>query len=419
MARKTILLIAEDHKTAASIKEILGHQFHLEIVKGSKPAITAIEKKTPDLIIIDFDLRGEDGLQIFKELGTTVKVIMLSVSGSIPLAVSATKQGIAEFLRKPVDPEQLKKAVEINIAKEEIKLHWTDEMEWLKGGGPALKRMFDAIQAALRENKDIILFGERGIPKDVVAEFVHNNGPKKESRIAKVDVASFRKETLEAHFWATIQELMSLPKADSIQDEEDRCGTIYLNNIGNLDELFRLSIFNFFSGRRKSIRVIIGINDKNEIPKLKLKGFAEIVVPPLRERKEDLPHLLRLHLKRYSEKYGKSVAFISRELLDFLAAYDYPGNYAELERVIENAVLAASSNNLEVDNFPFDYQGLLCAAQKKGLEENLTLEEAQKHFEKELYYILLKKTKGDSSKVARFLDVPKTVLAERIEDLLD
>ncbi|KPJ65437.1 hypothetical protein AMJ44_10125, partial [candidate division WOR-1 bacterium DG_54_3] len=377
----------------------------------------------PDLMMIDFDLKGKDGLEIFKELQPSPRVIMFSASGSIPIAVSATKLGVSEFLRKPINAEQLRSAVEKNISREAIKLRRGKGIEWLSGKSPKLKEMFAKIQKALEAARDIILVGERGIPKERVAEFIHQNGPKRERKLAKIDLSSFRKETLEAHFWANIQELMGRPKASSLQNEQDLYGTVYLENLEGLDEFFKRSIFNFFKERKgridKSIRAIIGIYDKNEIQRLKIKEGFLIEIPPLRERKEDLPGLLELYLKRYSTEYNKKVEFISSELLDFLAAYDYPGNYLELERLIQGAVLEAASDKLELKNFLLDFRGLLQTSLKKGLEENLTLEEAKRKLEKILYPTLLKKFDGDKSRVARFLDIPKATLVERLEDLVD
>jgi DNA-binding NtrC family response regulator len=420
MARKTILIITDNHKTEASVREVLGKRYDFEVARDSRQAAAQLAKRSPDLIIIDFDLKGEDGLRLFRNLGTSVKTIMLSASGSIPLAVSAAKLGVEEFLRKPMNAEQLRASVEKNISREPLKLCWKEGLEWLRGGSPSLQKMLGSIQDILGENRDVILVGEQGIPKDRVAEFIHSNSPRRAKRFVKVDVASFRRESFETHFWAAVQEIMSLPGVDSVQSEEDRCGTLYLENVENLDDHFKLSILDFFKERKgkidKGISAIIGVCNKSAIQE---NGYVLIEIPPLRERKEDIPYLLELYLKRSSIKYGKEVKFVPTEILDFLVTYDFPGNYQELERLVEGAVLAAASDKLELENFPFDFRGLLQTSLRKALRENLTLEEAKRRFEKGLFHMLLKKSGGESSRVARFLDIPKTVLAERLEDLLD
>lgn len=415
MTKKTILLIEDDHKTENAIRESLGREYNLETVKDGEAAAAFLKKKTPDLMIIDFDLKKEDGLQVFKKLQLSAKVIMLSALGSIPLAVSATKLGVSEFLRKPIDAKQLRIAVEQNITREETRLRWVEGLEWLRGGSPKLKKMFSDISYALQGTKDILLIGERGIPAEKVAEFINVNSPHKNRRLIKIDMSSFRKESLEPHFWASVQEFMAVPEGSSLQSEKERCGTLYLENVCNLDEHFLLAIFNFFKERKKSLRVIFGYYDKKTIP----GGYALVEIPPLRERKEDLPYLLELYLKRYCSKYNKRVKFVSTEVLEFLATYDYPGNYLELERMIQEAVLKSPGENLELKDFPLDFLGMLQTSLKEGMAQNLTLEEAKRRFEKDLYHLVLRKSDGDSSKVARFLDVPKSVLVERLKDLVD
>jgi DNA-binding NtrC family response regulator len=418
--KKLILLIEDDPKTEAAIKEALGKEYGLETAKNAKAAAESLEKRSPDLIIIDFDLKGEDGLQVFSQLGAPVRVIMLSASSSIPLAVQATKLGVSEFLRKPVNPEQLREAVERNISRKERKLRGIKDNELLLGESLPLKQMLAQIQEVLRKKEDIILIGEQGVPKEKLARFIHENGPRSERKMACLDLASFRRENLEAHFWSTLQELMALPESSSLQNEEDRCGTVFLNNLDNLDEHFLLSILNFLKERRgridKSIRAIIGMRGKENGS---LKDFVRVEIPALRERREDIPLLLQAYLKRYCARYSRSLEFISTEVLDLLAGYDFPGNYSELDKLVREAVLTADSDKLELEHFPLHFRELLAVSLKQGLRQNLTLEEAKRGFEKKLYQVLLSKSGKDRGAVARFLDIPKTVLAERLENLLD
>jgi len=422
MSKRTVLLIADDHKTERSVKDSLGREHHLETVRNGKAANGFLAKKSADLIIIDFDLKGEDGLQVYKKLSPQAKVIMLSASGSVPLAVSATKLGVTEFLRKPIEVEQLRKCVEKNIVEHYQKLVWIEGLEWLRGETPGLKEMFSSIQGALKENEDIVLVGEVGIPKQKVAEFIHANGPKRGRRFVSIDVSSFRQEQLESHFWATIQELVMLPVVSSVQNVAERCGTIYLEGIEKLDDLFLATIAKFFKERKgkidKGIRLIIGIN-KGDFPRFKERDYSWIKIPRLRERKGDLPYLLDHYLKYYSNKYSKEIKYVFADVLAFLAAYDYPGNYLELERIIEEAVLLAKADKLALENFPINLAKIIGDVLKKGVMENLSLAEAKKYFEKSLFSVLLEKNNQDVAALARFLDCPKTVLADRAEDLLN
>jgi len=423
MTKKTILLITDDQKTALSVKESLGHHVHLEAVASRADAKAYLAKKRPDLLIIDFDIKETDGLQIFRELGTSVKVIMLSASASIPLVVTATKQGVEEFLRKPIDQHQLLETVGRHLAREPLQLRWLSQEDWLSGGSPALRQMYEEIQEALRLDRHIILVGAKGIALQQVAEFIHINSPRHQRRLATVAAAAFNHESLEGALWATLQKLLSLPDPGSLQDEADRCGTIFLSGVEQLDGHVRLSLFSYFGQRRgqgdKTIRAIIGLEHPPVFAQGQGGEYAVITVPPLSQRKEDLPYLIELSLKRYSQKYGKKVDFIAAELLDFLVTYDYPGNYEEMQKLIEEAVLAARGDKLELEAFPFSFPALQSVARTKALRKNASLADARRALERDFYYILLKKANGDTGKVARFLDLPKASLAERLQDLLD
>jgi DNA-binding NtrC family response regulator len=415
MPKKTILLIEDDPKTEAAIRDALGRGYNLHKAKGSAEAAAILQKKPADLILIDFDLKQKDGLQIYRELRPKLKVIMLSASGNVPLAVTATKQGVVEFLRKPISGEELREAVERNMAELPARLRWPKGAEWLRGESKSIQEMLGKIRLALRDEMDIVLNGERGIPKKEVAEFIHLNSPQQEKKLECIDLNSFSKESLELHFWTNVKRFLSLPDAKSLQRLGDLCGTLYLDNLEKVDEHFRASIFSYFAGTKKDVRVVFGFSGDS----LKVKEYVLINVPPLRDRKEDLPGLLEFYLKKASARFNKEVKYVSADVLGFLAGYDFPGNYLELLRMIEEAVLAAKDEKLESSNFPYGYRGLMQTALNSSLGESLTLEEAKRRFEKKLYQVLLNQAGGDEGTVARFMDVPKAVLAERFQDLSD
>jgi DNA-binding NtrC family response regulator len=415
MAKKIILLIEDNPKAEASIKEALGKEYNLQTVRARGEAVSYLEKKSPDLILIDFDLKAQDGLQIYRELRPHQKVIMLSASGNVPLAVTATKQGVVEFLRKPINAEELLSAVERNIFEYEGRLRWRPEWQWLKGESPKIKEMLRKIGAVIKRDEDFVLLGEEGVPKEEVAEFVHCNSPQQDRKRVSFDLSSFAKKNLEAHFWANLKRVLAPAEASSLQRASDLCGTLYLDNLERIDEHFRITLFNYFKESKKDVRVIFGVKDKS----LKVKDYPLVEVPPLRERRGDMPNLLGFYLKRASAKFNKAVKHVSTEILSFLASYDFPGNYVELGKMIEDAVLTATTNNLEGKNFPFDYRGLIHTCLEGTLAENLPLDEAKRRFERKLYRVILEKVGQDQAAAARFLDVPKSVLAARLENLLD
>lgn len=420
--KKTILLIEDDAKVEARIKEVLA-EFEMEKVSNAEGALDYLRGNKCDLIIQDYDLKGTDGLQLLRQvqlLAPRAKVIMLSVSNDIPLAVAATKMGVFDFLKKPIAAEPFRLAVEKALSAGEAVFSGPAESAWLQGENPALKKMYADIREALPAGNNLLLAGERGIDKEKVVEFIHAVSPKRKRKLRVIDLLYFRRENLEAHFWGTVQELLAVPSKPSLASEEDRCGTLYLGNIESLDDNFRASIFEYFKERKgnidREVLAVIGVFDRGTAR----EGFSRIEIPPLRQRRDDLPRLLSHYLEFFAVKHDKNVRAISPELLTFFADYDFPGNYRELERMLEEGVLTAASEILDLRDVPLEFGALsqvsLREAEKKGRRG---LEEVSREFEQDLYRVLISKTKGDVAAAARFLDVPRTALAERIEEFPD
>jgi DNA-binding NtrC family response regulator len=272
----------------------------------------------------------------------------------------------------------------------------------------------------LPARSNLVLVAERGINKSDVAEYAHRHGLKRKSQLRVIDLASFRRENLESSFWAAAQEAVG--ENGSAVDEEDRCGTLYLENIESLEESFRLSIFEFFKEPKAKfdpeVLVLIGLYDRQSLPPGLAKNYFEIEVPPLRERKADLPLLVSRELSNYARLHDKKVRAVSSDLLYLLGLYDWPGNYHELDALLEIGVLNAGSEILEIKDLPLDFNALMSAAARAAhTKGKLSLEEAKRWLEKLTYKTLLGKTNGDLGAVARFLDLPKTTLAERTAEL--
>ncbi|OGB90006.1 hypothetical protein A2625_01520 [candidate division WOR-1 bacterium RIFCSPHIGHO2_01_FULL_53_15] len=396
MAKKTILLVSDDARAEQAIRSALG-DYAIETVRNAEEAAEALPKTKPALIIIDYDLKKTDGLQVFRQLqplAPHVRFIMLSSSNDIPLAVAATKLGVSDFLKKPAPPRELAASVERNIV-------------------PAPEA------PVLYGRKNLILLAERGVDKKSAVEQIHLHSLKKKRKLRVIDAAAFRRENLEASFWATVQEAIGLAPA---LGEEERCGTLYLDNIDGLEESFRASIFEFFREKKekvdREVLVVLGVTGREQLSAAPVKNYELVEAPPLRARREDLPLLISQALAALSAAHNKKVKAVSAEVMTLLGLYDFPGNYAELECLLEEAILASASEILELKDLPLDFRSLLEVTVKKAKRSRGTsLISARRWFEKAAYKTLLEKTGGDFAATARFLDIPKTTLIERAEEL--
>ena len=415
MSKKLILLIEDDPKTEAVIREMLGREYRLQTVKDFEGASEYLAETPPHLILIDFDLKNKDGLQIYRELRPQQKVIMLSASGNVPLAVTATKQGIVDFLRKPLNADELRGAVDKSLLLRAQKLCWQKGQEWMQGKSAVIQQMLQKIGHLIENKNDALLMGGSGISKKSVAEFIHANSGQCHKKIVEIDLASFSKESLESHFWANIKRLVTLPESNSLQRIEDACGTLYLEGFDQVDAPFQQTIIQYFKNNNKNIVLILGSSSALA----KTDGLTIINIPSINQRKEDIPFLINFYMQRASNRFNKDVKFVSAQVLSFLYFYDFSGNYIEFEKMIDQAVLLARGEHLETKNFPITYAGYVRSMLEQALMKNLSLNEAKLEFEKKLYALLLEKSEGNESAVAQLLDIPKSVLLKRFQNLSD
>ena len=419
---KKILLITEDQKTAAAVRDALA-DYQVEVAAGVDQAFTLLRSLPADLTIVDHDLKGVDGLQLCRQIKLAAPaqpLIMLSAGNDIPLAVAAAKIGVGDFFRKPPEAKALQSAVGKNLTLTDRPLLPPGAIDWLQSEGQPLRGLFQQIKEALLQPRNLIIHGEIGINKQELAAYIHEQGAKSRRQFLALDLASFRREDQEASFWAGVQELLALPRAGAAQTEEDRCGTLYLGGIETLAENFRLSVLEFFQTRKanldQEIMVIIGLvlPSTGQLP----AGYTQLIVPPLRERKEDLNRLLLAALREQAARFNKPLKGFSAAALDFLTLYDYPGNYRELECIVESAVAAVDGDLIGLKELPLDEQwAKTAAAARSRLSGRTKPAEVKLTEEKILYQALLAKFNNDLPAIARWLDIPRTTLAARLEEL--
>lgn len=420
MAQKNILVIDEDKEVEKRLNEILGKDFILHFVPSLEQAANQVLAQKPDLILLDFDLKQEDGLQVFYKLSNIVrdvKVVMLTYSGSIPLAVKATKAGVADFLQKPLNTDHVKETINRNLSQIQEKIIIPSKYAWLHGESQVLKEFLQDVQNAMAKNADVIVFGEKGIRKQEIAQIIHLNSKHKKRRLVSLNLTAFPKEMLETYFWTLLQKLIGFPDPSFFQEEEALCGTVYLENIEFMDPLFVATLLDLLSNRGdkldRSVKVVISVTSL----KLDTKEFSIIHAPSLRKRKEDLGQLIGLLLDNLALKYDKPIKYLATSALNFLNGYDYPGNYVEIEKMLEVAMLACDSEKIELKDLPFSLAEFGAVAIKEAQEQNATLAEALAKYEKKLYQLLLDKLGKDSAAAAKFLDIPLTIFEKRCFEL--
>lgn len=433
---KSILLVTDDKATVAAITGSLGGGYGIKESSEIDKALKAISEGPFDLVILDADLKDKGGLDAYKMLrrvSPRAKVIMISFSNDISMAVSATKLGVRDFLRKPLESDRLKDAVQRNLSSQYISQPlFTDEeegVEWLSGTSERLKELIRDAEGAAEAESDIVFISEPGIDIMSLARAVHKASHNSSRKFVPINITSFGKESSEPLFWSTIQELLE-DRVGSVAEEE-LPGEIFLGGAGQVSEQFLLSILEFLRKRKgsqtlgrvdKSIRIAISVDDPARLAVLESKGFlndfSRLEVPSLRDRMEDIPALLDRYMKKFSSTYSKKVSAISSEALRFLSSYDWPGNFRELEAFVALAVLNCRGQVLGISDLPISFT----AASREHLNSlsaygMVSLSKLREGFEKKLYSFVLESVDDDTDDAARFLDIPREVFLKRMNEL--
>jgi two-component system nitrogen regulation response regulator GlnG len=412
-----IILAEDDQKLLGQIKEAL-KDLKLEAFSKVSDFIASAEKKIPRLAIIDLDFKGQDGLEIFSRLRRTaphLKTLMLSASNNIELAVKAAKLGAAAFLKKPLNLEELKNEVEkllTQSAQEHLDLS-LPEGRFLLGGSRAISDFIEQAEAETRSDRDILIVRGAGMPGEGIAHLIHLAGPNSHKRFVSINLRSFEKESSESSFFLTLQELLTAPKLSTVIELSSQTGTLYFEGLESIPDHFRKNFLMFLGRRRneerfsRELKVILAAEKAGP----DFKGFAVLDFPKLSERMEDLPAILDGILRAN----GQADLNLSLKVMKLLSFYDFPGNYEELEAL---ALLAAKTNRLDLKTVPANLKLFLRSELLRLGAENINhLDSARKEFEKDLFALVIAKVNGDLEAAARALDLPRTVLAERLADL--
>jgi len=399
MGKPQIILLTEEAKLAAQSREWLSEIGEVSVFEKLEDFISVASSAR--LAIIDFDLKEVDGLLAFRKLHETnpyLKTIMLSVTGNIPLAVSATRLGVFNFLKKPLESGSFLTAVSEALKVEGRGLTGREEIFWLAGRSTRLSSFLSELAALTEKKADLIALAERGIEVLDLARFIHLNSPQPEKKLVALNAALYQRE--EGHFWNTLQELLAAPDLKSARPKEEITGTLYLYGLEELSDHFLQSLIEYLARKKTEVRVMLRFIEK--VP----RGIkVNLLIPPLRERREDLPYMLAELLSR------RSISMVSLKILEFFGSYDFPGNYDELQALLQ---FGGAEPHLSLSDLPINFESFKSAELNQA--ENLPLPNLQAKFEADYISLLLEKIK-DHGKAARFLDLPKTAFNERIKQL--
>lgn len=384
---QTRILIADDEPASrAGLKELLASWgYEVTATADGQEALEKVSELQPSLIIADLVMPKIDGIALLRALKSDAilpSLIILTGQGTIETAVQAMQEGAYDYLTKPVDIGRLrvlvKKALERGAVLKEVRLlrhqvRHLGRFGQLIGNTRAMQEVYRLLELAAPSTAPVFIWGESGTGKELAARTIHDLSPRKQGPFVPINCAAIPETLLESEIFghekgaftgATERRMGYFELADS--------GTIFLDEIAEMKvstqakflRILQEGTFRRLSGS-KEIRVdvrVVAATNKNPAQAVqdgliredlyyRLNVFS-IQMPPLRERREDLPLLIRSFLEEFKEKYGTAVRSVDAGALTVLTEYDWPGNVRELRNVLERAVLVAQSNTITSDDLP-------------------------------------------------------------------
>lgn len=438
------------------IHEILGELlttegYKIEISPNGREALKKHDTDSFDLVLLDLLMPEMNGIEVLKEIiriNPNAVVIIITAYASLDSAIDAMKSGAFDYIQKPFKNEDLLMTVERALMHKRLQdenIRLKDELERkfsfekIIGKSKVMQYVFETIKAAAPTRSTIIIQGESGTGKELVARAVHQNSDRVNNTFIVVNSGSLPPDLLESHLFghvkgaftgATSQKMGLFEAADK--------GTIFFDEISTLSMETQAKLLRVMQDRefmrlggtstiRVDVRVIAATNIDMEIL-IKQNKFREdlfyrlnvikIELPPLRDRKEDIPLLARHFVELYSEENKKEIEGISDDVMEILIEYDWPGNIRELENLIERAIVLTKTKIITRANLPpFLLNGRRADEEFAFENENLSLREMTQNYQRRVILNALRKSRGVQKRAASSLKIKPTTLNEMIKRL--
>ena len=448
------ILVVDDDQGMREFMEIMltKEGYNVTCAEDATKALNICRKKDFDLVITDLRMPKIDGiefLKIIKDQKPETIVILITAYASGETAVNAMKEGAYDYVEKGGRIEELKKIVHVALLKKGlVNEKQTTKKESVEetlfcgmiGKSREMLKIFATIKKVADTTANILILGESGTGKELVARAIHENSPRSKMAFKTINSGGIPENLLESELFGYMKGSFTGAYADRPGlFEMAKSGTIFLDEIGELPPVLQVKLLRVVQektfrriGGSEDIKVdvrIISATNQNLEDKVKKGEFREdlffrlnvipVHIPPLRERKEDIPLLTNHFIEKYAEEFGKEIRTISSYAMELLMNYTFPGNIRELENIIERGVAMESSNIILPENLVLaanvasGVRNYEIGISDTGIDLNVELEK----IEKAMIEKALLKTKGSKTKAAELLHITFDSLRYRIEKL--
>ncbi len=455
-----ILVIDDEAAIRDSLRMILEYEDYRFLGASSgQEGLALCQRERPDLVLLDIKMPGMDGMDVLRSLKAadeSLPVVMISGHGSRADTVDAIKSGAADYLEKPLSSERviatLRTALalsELRSENRELKLAMESKYE-IVGQSPALKHVLDSVRRAAPTNATVLLLGESGVGKELVARTIHRNSPRAGQRFIQVNCAAIPEELIESELFG--HEKGSFTGATEKQvgkfEQADR-GTIFLDEVGDMSPKTQAKVLRVLQeqeverlGSARTIKVdvrVIAATNKNLEEAIARGEFREdlffrlnvipVVVPPLRERRDDIPSLVQHFARRGSEEHNLKIKKFDAGALEALQRHRWRGNIRELRNAVERLLIMTTGDVVRVTDLPADMRGDGTPARAAGndgaaapngdalnaLTGVATLKEFKDVSERAFLVRKLRDNDWNISKTAELIDTPRSNLYKKLE----
>jgi len=443
-----ILVVDDDPEMCGLLSDVLrGEGFSVLAIGESLEASKILKKEEFDVIITDLKMKGLKGLDLLEEakkVAIQTPVIIITAFGTIESAIQAMKMGAYDYITKPFRIDEIvltvKKALENRLLKKEV-VRLKKEVEsryhfhQIIGKSPSMQKIYDLIERISDSSNNVLITGESGTGKELVAKAIHYSGIRKEGPFIAINCAAIPETLLESELFGYKRGAFTDAKSDKkglIFEAAE--GTLFLDEITEMSPLLQAKLLRVIEERevrplgdtnsyRIDVRIISASNrDIKEL--IRQARFREdlyyrlkvidIELPPLRERREDIPLLVQHFINRFGNEPKKNVSGVSEDTLRILINYSWPGNVRELENVIQRAIALCQHEVIIVEDLPTP---VLQEADEnlveKGLREKYTLDQLEKEYIRKV----LIEVGGNKTRAAEILGLDRKTLYRKLEEM--
>ncbi|MEW6334396.1 MAG: sigma-54 dependent transcriptional regulator [Thermodesulfobacteriota bacterium] len=412
--------------------------YRVDTAADAVSALKKLQENPWDIMLLDIKMPGMDGIELqnrIKQIDKDIVTIIITAYASVDTAIQALKDGAFDYVTKPIDPDDLTRLIRNAIEKRRLVSENTQLRQQIEelilpdevvGESPPIKKVMEMVNTVAKTDSTVMILGESGTGKELIARAVHSRSARRYFPIITINCGAYPEGLLESELFGHEKGAFTgaLYRRRGKLEMADK-GTLFLDEIGNISEKMQMDLLRVIEtksftrlGGDKTIDVnfrVISATNKDLEKAIREGSFREdlyyrlnvfsLFLPPLRERRSDIPLLARYFLRKYAQSMNKGVTDFSPQAMELFTGYDWPGNIRELRNVVERAMVVAQGRQIEVGDISFPFQNTTASSGGESLEE----------VEKEQIMKILAQTKWNIAQAAEILKTSRLTIYNKIE----